>query len=366
MAKDYRVTNVYYMLAYALSNGKFPMISNEKVKTEKFENIFDLYSFLLSQSVGYLIKKGLFKNYIACEDALYTIRGKININRTTKENTLLKHKVVCTFDEYSENVLMNKIIKTTMFYLIKSNKVTKKFIKNLKNVYEYLNDIDLINNISSIQWNSLRFDRNNRYYESIIMICRMVLNSVLLTEEQGSIKADGLMIKEKDYHSLFESFIRNYYKKHYTGLLKANIEKIKWSILEDDLENREIDKIPKMNTDISLTHGKTELIIDAKFYKSILTDKAMNGYDKKGIHSNNWYQINSYVINKKYQNPKMNVSGMLLYAKTSEDVIPDVKANIMGNYLYVRALDMTKKFDDIEKQLFDIALLVNDNIKENY
>ena len=36
----------------------------------------------------------------------------------------------------------------------------------------------------------------------------------------------------------------------------------------------------------------------------------------------------------------------------------------MGNYLYVKALDLTKKFDDIEKQLFDIALLVNNNIKE--
>ena len=60
----------------------------------------------------------------------------------------------------------------------------------------------------------------------------------------------------------------------------------------------------------------------------------------------------------------MNVSGMLLYAKTNEDVIPNIKVNIMGNYLYVKALDLTKKFDDIEKQLFDIALLVNNNIKE--
>lgn len=55
---------------------------------------------------------------------------------------------------------------------------------------------------------------------------------------------------------------------------------------------------------------------------------------------------------------------MLLYAKTNEDVIPNIKVNIMGNYLYVKALDLTKKFDDIEKQLFDIALLVNNNIKE--
>ncbi len=366
MAKDYRVSNVYYMLAYALSDGKLPTISDEKIKTEEFENIFDLYAFLLSQSVGYLIKKGLIKNYISEEDDLYTIKGKINLVRTIKENTLLKHKVICTFDEYSENIMMNKIIKTTMLHLIKSNQVTKDFINNLKNVYAYLNEVELIDDVKTIQWSCLNFDRNSKYYEPIIMICRMVLNSVLLTEKQGSIETNGLLVKKEDYHSLFESFIRNYYKKHFSGFLNSDIERFRWSILEDDPENRDIDKIPKMNTDISLTHGNTQLIIDAKFYKSILTDRAMNGYEKRVLSPNHWYQINSYVINKKYQNPNMNISGMLLYAKTNEDVIPDVKVNIMGNYLYVRTLDMTRKFEEIEKQLHDIALLVNNNIEENY
>jgi 5-methylcytosine-specific restriction enzyme subunit McrC len=274
---------------------------------------------------------------------------------------MLKHKVVCTFDEYSENILLNKIIKTTMLHLIKSNKVTKGFVYNLKNVYAYLNEVDIIIDINSIKWSSLKFERINKNYESIIMICRMALNSILLTEIQGSLETKGLVIKKEDYNSLFESFIRNYYKNHYVGLLKSKIERIKWSILEDDTENREIDKIPNMNTDISLICGNTELIIDAKFHKSILSDKGMHGYDKKGIKREDWYQINSYVINKKFQNPNMNISGMLLYAKTNEEVIPDVKANIMGNNLYVRTLDMTNSFKEIEEQLHDISLLVNHN-----
>lgn len=362
MAKDYRVSNVYYMLAYALNNGRLPAINNEKLNSENFENVFDLYAFLLSQSVGYLIKKGLFKNYICEEDSLYTIRGRININKTIKENTLLKHKLVCNYDEYSENILMNKIIKTTMYYLIKSNKVSKYFIKNLKNVYAYLNEVDLIYDINSIQWKTLKFTRNNNYYESVIMICKMTLDSVLLTEKSGINKVLGLAIKKEDYHSLFEAFIRNYYRSEYSGKLTSEVEKIKWSILTDDPDNSGAEKIPNMNTDISLIHGKTELIIDAKFYTKTLSDKSMNGYDKKSIHSNNWYQINSYVINKKYQKPDMNISGMLLYAKTNEDELPEVKVNIMGNYLYVKTLDMTRSFDEIKKQLLEIGKLVNINI----
>lgn len=365
MAKDYRISNIYYILAYAIGNGKIPAISNDKIQTEDFDNIYDLYSHLLSKIVGYLIKKGLFKNYIDKEDELYLIKGKINFNKTIKEMTFIKNKYVCNYDEYSENIMMNKIIKTTMLYLIKSSKVSKIFMKDLKNVYTYLNDIDVITDINTIKWNSLNFNRNNKIYEFIIMICKLTLNSILLTEKSGRNKLLSLNIKDSDYHSLFEAFIRNYYKIHYKGSLTSKSETIKWQILED-YENSNIDFVPSMHTDISLVHGKTELIIDTKYYNKVLSDKAINGYDKKNIHANNWYQINSYVINKKYQHPEMNISGMLLYAKTNETISPDIKVNIMGNYLYVRTIDMTKSFNEVEKQLLEIGKLVNKNLYKNY
>ena len=38
------------------------------------------------------------------------------------------------------------------------------------------------------------------------------------------------------------------------------------------------------------------------------------------------------------------------------------KTRVMGSNMYVRTIDLNKKFNEIEKQLYEIALLVNDTL----
>jgi 5-methylcytosine-specific restriction enzyme subunit McrC len=49
------------------------------------------------------------------------------------------------------------------------------------------------------------------------------------------------------------------------------------------------------------------------------------------------------------------VSGMLLYAKTDEEITPDQKYNMSGNKISVRTLDLNMEFDGIKKQLDEIV-----------
>ena len=86
----------------------------------------------------------------------------------------------------------------------------------------------------------------------------------------------------------------------------------------------------------------------------------MHWYDSTSIKPENWYQINSYVSNKAYANKDkdLNLSWMLLYAHTNEEIIPDVKVNIMWHRMYVRTLDMRRPFEEIEKQLNDIVNII--------
>ena len=124
-----------------------------------------------------------------------------------------------------------------------------------------------------------------------------------------------------------------------------------------------IELLPKMNTDITLTSKLDRnriLIIDTKFYKRIINTKGMHWYNSTSIKPEHWYQINSYVSNKAYANKDkhLNLSWMLLYAHTNEEIIPDVKVNIMWHWMYVRTLDMRKPFEEIENQLKDIANII--------
>jgi len=368
MNSDYRIYNIYYMLAYAFDDSKMNNIEESKVNAEKFKYIYDLFAFMLTNITGKLIKRGLFKNYINESDELNTVKGRINLTESIKKNTFTNKKLVCEYDDYSENNYLNQIIKTTIYYLLSSNKLTKKYSDDLKKVYSLLNTIDMLNNISLIRWDAIIYNRNNRNYKFIINLCYMIINGLLVNKSSGNVELMDF-INEKTLSSLFESFVRKYYQVEYKGKLTASGETINWQINEEYENNKMIELLPQMHTDITLRHGNKELIIDTKFYDKTISKSGFNGSDKETIKSNNWYQINSYVTNKVYeynkQNKDMEVAGMLLYAKTDEEISPDIETKVMGSKMYVKTIDLNVQFSEIERQLNKIALLVNKNIEEN-
>jgi 5-methylcytosine-specific restriction enzyme subunit McrC len=66
------------------------------------------------------------------------------------------------------------------------------------------------------------------------------------------------------------------------------------------------------------------------------------------------YQIFTYVKNMDAANSG-NVSGLLLYAKTDEEIVPDSDFIISGNRISVKTLDLNTDFSNIAKQLNTIA-----------
>jgi len=80
-------------------------------------------------------------------------------------------------------------------------------------------------------------------------------------------------------------------------------------------------------------------------------------YDKHTLHSGNMYQFFTYVKNKEAEmaDQPHEVSGMLLYAKTDEDIYPENTYRMSGNRIKVRTLNLDGAFDSIKKQLDGIA-----------
>lgn len=76
-------------------------------------------------------------------------------------------------------------------------------------------------------------------------------------------------------------------------------------------------------------------------------------YDVNTLHSNNLYQIFTYVKNKAAADGK--VSGMLLYARTDEEIQPDNTYMMSGNRISVKTLDLNCDFSEITRQLNAIA-----------
>lgn len=332
------------MLSYAFQILK--QSNYDEVASEKFENAQDLFAAILSKGIAQQLKQGLYREYITKNETLSVMRGKLDMPETIRNKIQHKHKLACEFDELSENNLFNQILKTAVHYLLIDDGVDAERKVALKKLLVFFDGIELLDQ-SGIPWSRLHYQRNNRNYEMLMNVCYFVLDGMLQTTEKGEYK----MAAFSDEHMarLYEKFILEYYSQHHTYLSEVKAGQVKWDLLGDSAESM-IRFLPIMQTDIMLRLKEKILIIDAKYYGKTLQKQ----YDKYTLHSNNVYQIFTYVKNQDKDNTG-DVAGILLYAKTDEDITPDVMFNMGGNQIGAKTLDLNKDFALIAAQLDEIA-----------
>ena len=336
------IQNIYYMLSYAFQ------ILNEQgyknIATEQFHNTGELMAAILEKGIAIQLKRGLGKEYIPQTEALSSLRGKIDIAESIKTQSMLRKQLICTYDEFSVNSTMNRIIKSTVALLLRSN-ISKQRKKNLRKLMMYFGEVNFID-LHTVNWN-VQYNRNNQTYRMLISVCYLVVKGLLQTQSDGSTQLMDFL-DEQRMCRLYEKFILEYYRKEYKDQITANASQIPWQ-----LDNEENTMLPVMQSDIMLQHDNRVLIIDAKYYEH----STQVQFDKHTLHSSNLYQIFTYVKNKEYElrDREHKVSGMLLYAKTKEEVYPNNVYQMSGNQITVRTLDLNLPFSDIAKQLNTIA-----------
>lgn len=338
--KGILIKNIYYMLSYAFQILR--QDNYEQISVESFENVQDMFAAILGKGISKQLKQGLFREYIENIDNLSTLRGKLSIQKTIGNKIAKKQKLYCEYDELSENNTLNKILKTTMVLLIKHPEVKLERKKLLKKNLLFFSEVDEID-VQKIHWSSIRFRRENQDYRMLINVCNLVIEGMILSTEKGNVKW-ATFIDEQRMSRLYEKFILEYFRYHHPEMA-PNADQIPW-ILDDGIA----DFLPIMQTDITLKNMKKVLIIDAKYYSSTMQSQ----YNTSTLHSNNLYQIFTYVKNYA-MNDRREVSGMLLYAKTEEKIQPDNEYMMSGNKISVKTLDLNVPFESIADQLEIIA-----------
>lgn len=326
------------MLTYA-----FQVLNEDgyaNIRTEEFKYIGDLLAAILAKGIANQIKRGLGREYACQTEALSLPRGKIDVSSSLKHKTMLKKQLMCDFDEFSENDYTNQILKTTAMSLIRSSDVAIQQKRALKKVMIYFVSVDTVD-VYHIQWSGIKYQRNNATYKMLMNICYLVIRGMLLTTQAGTKKL-AQYVDDQRMHSLYEKFVLEYYRKHYPQI-KASAAHIDWNV-DDGI----IKFLPIMKSDITLEFGDKTIIIDTKYYAHTMQINSL--YNSRTIHSHNMYQIFTYVKNKDVGN-KGNVSGVLLYAKTDEDITPDNDYMMNGSKICVKTLDLNTDFAKIKRQL---------------
>ena len=84
------------MLSYA-----FKVLNEQgykKIATEEFNNTAELMATILAKGIAVQLKRGLGKEYIAQTEDLSSLRGKIDIAESIKTQSMLRKKLICTYN----------------------------------------------------------------------------------------------------------------------------------------------------------------------------------------------------------------------------------------------------------------------------
>ncbi len=337
------IQNIYYLLCYAWNK----LDESEVVDVNEIDSteLIDLFAKILLNSCSRLLKQGLDRYYIEQEDVIMGIKGRFNFSATIKQNVLPLSKTACIYDEFDYDILHNQILKKTIGKLLRTKKLDSTLKDELHKIYLKFPPISEIVIRNSL-FKQIRFHRNNYHYDFIMKVCQIVHENLFIDESKGNYKFKDFTRDEKAMASLFEAFVRNFYKieTDYT----VSSDSIRWKFESDDIEDLEM--LPIMLTDITLKSNDRKIIIDTKYYKDAFATR----YDKEKINSSNLYQLFSYLKNQETDSDvTLNCEGILLYPSTQKDFLHSFKYK--NHKIRIISINLNQDWQAIRTDLLKIV-----------
>lgn len=338
------IRNVYVMMAYAFK--ALDVKEYSRLGRESFDNFASLLAAILCIGISIQRKRGFESGYTNIVEDVAQIRGTIDVRGTVRLKAAGRARAICSFDEWSQDTEMNRILKTCAGLLLRNSEVRIDLREELKRGYLEMSEIGTLAPPYRIEWSRMTFHRGNPGYVFLMNACYMVLNRFIPVSQTGD-SPFGVYTDSQRLHALFEKFVLEYFKREHAELSASA------KVLPAPGDAPSF--LPRLCTDVTLESDSKALIIDTKFYGKIL-----NTYNGKEMMSPaHRHQIVDYVVHESYGNEK-EVSGMLLYALTDSDPSMCESWSEIGHIWYLRTLDLGLEFDEIAGVLDAIADLAKD------
>ena len=308
---------VFIKMLKTLRNFPFKSSNLASLKTQNLPLLEIFISMFLSELEA-LVKKGIKSDYVALEENLNFLKGKLNINEQIKRNSIHKERFYVGYSEFLSNIKINRIIKTTLKFLYKKSNSSKnqQKIRELLFIFDEVLECEDYKNFFA----KLVMNRQVKHYEQTLLWCKIFLLNNSFTPHKGDDLAFALLF---DMNALFESYVGDFIKKSFPDAILQHSEK---HLVEDP-------KSFKLRPDIFL---KGKFIADTKW-------KIISSRDD--ISQADLYQL--YAYGKKHECDKLH----LIYPK-----IDDIRQKTM-NFRYEDEMWLEILYFDLEKDENNANLL---------
>ncbi|GHC66908.1 5-methylcytosine-specific restriction endonuclease system specificity protein McrC [Roseibacillus persicicus] len=341
MPQDIPIQNVYYLLCYAWD--KLDVAGTIDVSAEDSQTLDDLFARVLINGTDYLVRHGFDRDYILEREKTPKLRGRIDVGASMQRQTWRQGRMVCEFDEFSYNVLHNRILRTTIEQMLRCSRLDHKLADQLKQKLQLMGEIESIV-LTKPLFRRVRIHRNNRQYRFLMSVCELIYDSLLPTENQGESRFQNFLREEKAMAALFEKFVKTFYSRH--SDFEVSAPHLHWS---QDGPRESLDLIPRMETDVALESAERQIVLDCKFYKEAFKAK---GTASARFNSNHLYQITAYLRNAEREKGWSNVEGILLYPAVAQNFRHDLQLD--GYRLQIASIDLDQDWTEIHHGLITL------------
>lgn len=349
--RDIPILNAWYMLLYAWDLAEWK--GHFQAETNPSHSLLGLLASILAESVERLIRRQLRRSHEPHHEIIRGIRGRIDFATCIKKRTFEKGAASCRYSDLSVDTLKNRIILATLQKLARDNRIA--FRDNIESANSLRQHIHLLiremqgvsaTSVNLTDFSRLQLTRSDQDYFLPLTICSMIHRLEMPMESSGDHALVSLLRHEIKFSTLFERFLRNFYRLHLQDYEVAS-ENLKWPIADP------CQFMPEMKTDITLKR-KTDnrrITIDAKYYKSLFVT---NRYETEKFRSGHLYQLYAYLRTQEENGLEyQDASGMLIYPTVREDIYEAVQ--VQGHKLSVASVNLNATWENIESCLLELV-----------
>ena len=216
---DNRSRAVFIKMLKTLKNFPFKSSNLANLKTQNLP-LLEIFISMFLCELEALVKKGIKSDYVALEENLNFLKGKLNINEQIKRNSIHKERFYVGYSEFLSDIKINRIIKTTLKFLYKKSNSSK----NQQKIRELLFIFDEVSMCEDYKnfFVKLVINRQVKYYEQTLLWCKIFLLGNSFTPHKGDDLAFALLF---DMNALFESYVGDFIKKSFPSTILQHPEK---------------------------------------------------------------------------------------------------------------------------------------------
>lgn len=369
------IQNIYYLLCYAWD--ALDEADTIAVTPEQSLTLLDLFARVLVRGTRTLLAHGIDRDYQPHHGAISGVRGKLDVAATVKGVTWSTGHTVCTTDERSVDIPHNRIIKATLGHLAGLPMLVPELSASAAELRRRLHDVRDVP-LTAAAFRAVRVHRNNRLYDMLVNVCRLVSDNPFLDETPGTTRFADFTGNRGDMARLFEQFVYHFflreqrvytvrrpviawheaypheaypYETHPPGAPTQGADTHTAGAHDRDRSNAydasdaDLAMLPVMRTDVVLTSRQRRIVIDTKYYEHPF--QTYRGTRK--LRSAHLYQLLSYLQNLSATTGAPVPEGMLLYPTVDE---PFCKSyTLLGHRIVVRSVDLSQPWRAIHQAL---------------